>query len=58
MKLDYIEVEYITSKVISGGISKEALSQRIGRALKKGDHNLYLTLKLAQAEIRFQEESK
>lgn len=57
MKIDYIEVAYITNKVCTGDISKEALSQRIGRALKKKDEDLYLTLKLAQAQIRFQEET-
>ena len=56
MNIDYVEAGYIVACVLSGKLTKEALSQRIGRALKKSDRSLYLTLKLAQADIRFKED--
>ena len=55
MKIDYVEVKYVVVSVLLGKLTREALSQRIGRALKKKDRELYLTLKLAQADIRFNE---
>ena len=57
MKIDYVEVKYVVVSVLSGKLTREALSQRIGRALKKRNRDLYLTLKLAQADIRFNEDT-
>ena len=51
--IDWEEVEYISNKRLSGKLSADALSQRVATSFRKGDNDLYLTLKLAQAQTKF-----
>ena len=57
-KIDYEDAEYISNKIISGKLSADALTQRIGRALRKEDPSYYFTLKFAQALVAYKRKVK
>jgi len=52
--IDWFEVEHILKSLDKERITPEALSQRIARSLKKGDKELYLTLKVAQSLFSYE----
>ena len=47
--IDWEEASYVANKLLKGKIAADSVSQRVLRALKNEDKDLYLTLKVAQA---------
>ena len=52
--VDWFEVDHVFKSLWSKRLTPEALSQRIARSLRKGDKELYITLKLAQSLFSYE----
>ena len=49
--IDWNEANYVANRLLTRKITPDAVSQRLVRAIKDKDKNLYLTLKIAQASV-------